>query len=118
MKMSDPDFWNNPERAKKISQEATLLKTEVEGHEKLEEQVTDLIDYLDMAIDEGDTDLADEIESQYHTLIKEIEKREVRLLLSGEYDNCNAIVTFHAGAGGTEAQDWTQMLIRMYTRWA
>lgn len=55
MKMSDPDFWNNPERAKKISQEATLLKTEVEGHEKLEEQVTDLIDYLDMAIDEGDT---------------------------------------------------------------
>ncbi|MEE0721206.1 MAG: peptide chain release factor 2 [Caecibacter sp.] len=118
MKMSDPDFWNDPERAKKISQEATLLKTEVEGHEKLEEQVTDLIDYLDMAIDEGDTDLADEIESQYHTLIKEIEKREVRLLLSGEYDNCNAIVTFHAGAGGTEAQDWTQMLIRMYTRWA
>lgn len=118
MKMSDPDFWNNPERAKKISQEATLIKTEVEGHEKLEEQVTDLIDYLDMAIDEGDTDLADEIESQYHTLIKEIEKREVRLLLSGEYDNCNAIVTFHAGAGGTEAQDWTQMLIRMYTRWA
>ena len=118
MKMSDPDFWNDPERAKKISKEATLLKTEVEGHEKLEEQVTDLIDYLDMAIDEGDTDLADEIESQYHTLIKEIEKREVRLLLSGEYDNCNAIVTFHAGAGGTEAQDWTQMLIRMYTRWA
>ena len=118
MKMSDPDFWNDPERARKISQEATLLKSEVEGHEKLEEQVTDLLDYLDMAIEEGDTDLEGEIESQYHGLIKEIEKREVRLLLSGEYDNCNAIVTFHAGAGGTEAQDWTQMLVRMYTRWA
>lgn len=118
MQMSDPDFWSDPDKVKKISQEATLLKTEVEGHEKLETQCADLLDFLDMAIEEKETGLADEIEKQYHALLKDIEKREVLLLLSGEYDTCNAILTFHAGAGGTEAQDWTQMLVRMYTRWA
>ncbi|AXB83348.1 peptide chain release factor 2 [Megasphaera sp. DJF_B143] len=116
--MSDPDFWSDPDKAKKISQEATLLKTEVEGHEKLETQCADLLDFLDMAIEEKETGMAEEIEKQYHALLKDIEKREVLLLLSGEYDTCNAILTFHAGAGGTEAQDWTQMLVRMYTRWA
>ena len=85
---------------------------------KLETQCADLLDFLDMAIEEKETGLADEIEKQYHALLKDIEKREVLLLLSGEYDTCNAILTFHAGAGGTEAQDWTQMLVRMYTRWA
>lgn len=118
MQMSDPDFWNNPDKAKAISQEATNLKTEVEGHKALVQQVQDAIDYLDMAMEEGDTSLTEEIEGQYKELVKEVEKREVRMLLSGEYDKCNAIVTFHAGAGGTEAQDWAQMLIRMYTRWA
>jgi peptide chain release factor 2 len=118
MQMSDPGFWNDPDKAKTISQEATLLKTEVEGHEQLAAKAADLMDFLEMAMEEGDTSLADDLEKQYHELEKEIERREVLLLLSGEYDNCNAILTFHAGAGGTEAQDWTQMLIRMYTRWA
>lgn len=118
MQMSDPDFWNHPDEAKAISQEATNLKTEVEGHKALVQKVQDTIDYLDMAMEDGDTSLTEEIESQYNELVKEVEKREVRMLLSGEYDKCNAIITFHAGAGGTEAQDWAQMLIRMYTRWA
>lgn len=118
MQMSDPDFWNHPDKAKAISQEATNLKTEVEGHKALVQKVQDTIDYLDMAMEDGDTSLTEEIESQYNELVKEVEKREVRMLLSGEYDKCNAIITFHAGAGGTEAQDWAQMLIRMYTRWA
>lgn len=118
MQMSDPDFWNHPDKAKAISQEATNLKTEVEGHKALAQKVQDTIDYLDMAMEDGDTSLTEEIESQYNELVKEVEKREVRMLLSGEYDKCNAIITFHAGAGGTEAQDWAQMLIRMYTRWA
>ena len=82
MQMSDPDFWSDPDKAKKISQEATLLKTEVEGHEKLETQCADLLDFLDMAIEEKETGLADEIEKQYHALLKDIEKREVLLLLS------------------------------------
>lgn len=118
MQMSDPDFWNHPDKAKAISQEATNLKTEVEGHKALVQKVQDTIDYLEMAMEDGDTSLTEEIESQYNELVKEVEKREVRMLLSGEYDKCNAIITFHAGAGGTEAQDWAQMLIRMYTRWA
>ena len=118
MQMSDPDFWNHPDKAKAISQEATNLKTEVEGHKALVQRVQDTLDYLDMAMEEGDTSLEGEIEDQYNELVKEVEKREVRMLLSGEYDKCNAIITFHAGAGGTEAQDWAQMLIRMYTRWA
>lgn len=118
MQMSDPAFWNDPEKAKKISQEATLLKTEVEGHEELVRKADDLSDYLEMAMEDGDASFAEDIEKQYHDLLKDIEKREVRLLLSGEYDKCNALITFHAGAGGTEAQDWAQMLIRMYTRWA
>ncbi|MGE1063174.1 peptide chain release factor 2 [Megasphaera paucivorans] len=118
IQMSDPTFWNDQDRAKTISQEATLLKTEVEGHEALANKAADLMDFLEMAMEEGDTSLTEEIEKQYEELEKEIEKREILLLLSGEYDNCNAILTFHAGAGGTEAQDWTQMLIRMYTRWA
>lgn len=118
MQMSDPTFWDDPDKAKKISQEATLLKTEVEGHEELVRKADDLSDYLEMAMEDGDASFAEDIEKQYHDLLKDIEKREVRLLLSGEYDKCNALITFHAGAGGTEAQDWAQMLIRMYTRWA
>lgn len=118
MQMSDPDFWNDPEKAKAVSQEATQLKAEVEGHKELVQRVQDACDYLELAMEEGDTSLAGEIEKQYKDLVKDIEKREIRLLLSDEYDTCNAIVTFHAGAGGTEAQDWAQMLIRMYMRWA
>lgn len=118
MQMSDPDFWNDPEKAKAVSQEATQLKAEVEGHKELVQRVQDACDYLELAMEEGDTSLAGEIEKQYKDLVKDIEKREIRLLLSDEYDTCNAIITFHAGAGGTEAQDWAQMLIRMYMRWA
>ena len=93
MQMSDPAFWNDPEKAKKISQEATLLKTEVEGHEELVCKADDLSDYLEMAMEDGDASFAEDIEKQYHDLLKDIEKREVRLLLSGEYDKCNALIT-------------------------
>lgn len=73
---------------------------------------------LDMALDEGDTSLEEELGSAIDLIREEVEKREVLLLLRGEYDTNNAIMTFHAGAGGTEAQDWNAMLIRMYARWA
>ena len=94
MQMSDPAFWNDPEKAKKISQEATLLKTEVEGHEELVRKADDLSEYLEMAMEDGDASFAEDIEKQYHDLLKDIEKREVRLLLTGEYDKCNALITF------------------------
>lgn len=98
MLMSDPSFWDDPDKARSISQEATALKTEVEGHEALVQKAVDLSDYLEMAMEDGDTSLAGDIETQYDGVLKEIEKREVLLLLSDEYDRCNAIVTFHAGA--------------------
>lgn len=86
-------------RPSRFLKEATLLKTEVEGHETLVRKADDLIDYLDMAMEDGDASFAADIEKQYNDLLRDIEKREVLLLLSGEYDNCNTI-TFHAGAGG------------------
>ena len=118
MRMSDPDFWNSPDTAKAVSQEATKLKEEVQGHDDLVNEAADLSELYDLAAEDEDTSFTGEIERQYYRLVKELEKREVLLLLSGEYDSCNAIMAFHAGAGGTEAQDWTQMIVRMYSRWA
>ena len=116
--MSDPDFWNDPEVARDISQEATQLKDAVEGYKKLVTDVEEAKLMLEMAIDEEDTSMEGELTTMVEQLTHEVEHREVLLLLSGEYDKNNAILTFHAGAGGTEAQDWCSMLIRMYLRWA
>lgn len=118
IQMSDPSFWEDPDRAKEISQEATSLKTAVEGHEIMLNELADLELYREMAAEEQDESLAGDIEEKLAAITAEVGKREVLMLLSGEYDGNNAILTFHAGAGGTEAQDWTQMLVRMYARWA
>ncbi len=116
--MSDPEFWNDPDSARDISQEATQLKDAVEGYKKLVMDIEDAKLMLEMAIEEEDTSMESELETIVKQLTEEVEHREVLLLLSGEYDKNNAILTFHAGAGGTEAQDWCSMLIRMYLRWA
>ena len=116
--MSDPEFWNDPDSARDISQEATQLKDAVEGYKKLVADIEDAKLMLEMAIEEEDTSMESELEGIVKQLTAEVEHREVLLLLSGEYDKNNAILTFHAGAGGTEAQDWCSMLIRMYLRWA
>ena len=116
--MSDPEFWNNPDSARDISQEATQLKDAVEGYKQLVTDVEEAKLMLEMAIDEDDVSMEKELTAMVEALTQEVEHREVLLLLSGEYDKNNAILTFHAGAGGTEAQDWCSMLIRMYLRWA
>ena len=116
--MSDPDFWNDPDSARDISQEATQLKDAVEGYKKLVTDIEEAKLMLEMAIDEEDVSMEGELAAMVEQLTHEVEHREVLLLLSGEYDKNNAILTFHAGAGGTEAQDWCSMLIRMYLRWA
>lgn len=116
--MSDPTFWDNPEEAREISQEATQLKDAVEGYKSLVNDIEDARLMLEMAIEEDDVSMEKEIVDFVEGIHQEVEKREVLLLLSGEYDKNNAILTFHAGAGGTEAQDWASMLIRMYLRWA
>lgn len=116
--MSDPDFWNDPDSARDISQEATQLKDAVEGYKKLVTDIEEAKLMLEMAIDEENVSMEGELTTMVEQLTHEVEHREVLLLLSGEYDKNNAILTFHAGAGGTEAQDWCSMLIRMYLRWA
>lgn len=116
--MSDPTFWDNPDKAREISQEATLLKNAVESYKQLVSDIEDANVMLEMAIEEDDRSLEGEIKDYVQQIEETVEKQEVLLLLSGEYDANNAILTFHAGAGGTEAQDWCSMLIRMYLRWA
>ena len=116
--MSDPAFWDNAEKARKISQEATEAKEAYDTYTRLFEQAESLQEILDMAIEEDDQSMEPEIAAEMEHLKALLDKKEIELLLSEEYDDNNAIVTFHAGAGGTEAQDWTQMLIRMYLKWA
>ena len=116
--MSDPEFWNDPEAARDISQEATQLKNAVESYKQLVSDIEDANVMLEMAIEEDDRSLEGEIKDYVQQIEETVEKQEVLLLLSGEYDANNAILTFHAGAGGTEAQEWCSMLIRMYLRWA
>lgn len=116
--MSDPIFWDDPDKAREISQEATQLKNAVESYKQLVSDIEDANVMLEMAIEEDDRSLEGEIKDYVQQIEETVEKQEVLLLLSGEYDANNAILTFHAGAGGTEAQDWCSMLIRMYLRWA
>ncbi len=116
--MSDPTFWDDPDKAREISQEATQLKNAVESYKQLVSDIEDANVMLEMAIEEDDCSLEGEIKDYVQQIEETVEKQEVLLLLSGEYDANNAILTFHAGAGGTEAQDWCSMLIRMYLRWA
>ncbi len=116
--MSDPHFWDTPEEARKISKEATDLKDTVDTYNELFNRVEELELLLQLAIEENSLEIENDIAVEVQEIRHLIEAKEVELMLSGEYDANNAIITFHAGAGGTEAQDWTQMLLRMYTRWA
>lgn len=116
--MSDPTFWDDADKARKISQEATEAKEAYDTYTRLFDQAEGLEDILDMAIEEDDQSMEPEIAEEIERLRKILEQKEIELLLSDEYDDSNAIITFHAGAGGTEAQDWTSMLIRMYLKWA
>ena len=114
--MSDPSFWDNMESAKEISQKATEAKEAYDTYTRLFTRAENLKGLLDMAIEENDQDMEPELAEEINELKEILEKKEIELLLSDKYDANNAIITFHAGAGGTEAQDWTEMLIRMYMK--
>jgi len=111
-------FWSNIENTQKVLQKIKQLKNKIEKFEKLETRLSDLLTLCQMGIEESDAELLPEIAQEFKDFSEALESARLETLLSGEYDNCSAIVTFHAGAGGTEAQDWAQMLYRMYTRWA
>lgn len=116
--MSDPSFWENGDHAKEISQKATEAKAAYDTYTRLFARAEGIKELLDMAIEENDQDMESELEEEIHELKDILDKKEIELLLNDEYDANDAIITFHAGAGGTEAQDWTEMLIRMYIKWA
>lgn len=114
---SDPEFWNNQENSGKVLKEVKRIKEKITKYEALENKLEDTITLAELAIEENDESLVGEVEADVKAIEDEEEKQRIEILLSGEYDQNNAIVSFHPGAGGTEAQDWAQMLYRMYTRW-
>ena len=117
MKSSAPGFWDDPETSQKIVQKTGKLKNTVELYDKSVALYDDLTVLIEMGDEEEDLSLIPEIESSIEELENSLAAQRLQTLLTGEYDKNNAILTFHAGAGGTEAMDWVSMLVRMYTRW-
>ena len=115
---AEQGFWDDMEKSQKILQRTSNLKTKVEEFEKLKASYDDTMTLIELGNEEEDLSLLDEAKAELEEVKKNLEKQRLKTLLTGEYDKNNAILTFHAGSGGTEAQDWAQMLYRMYTRWA
>ncbi len=113
----DPNFWGDQQRSSKILQELKQLKDKVERYNKLNNLLEDTLSLAELAIEENDESFTEEVVAGVNEVEKTAEEERLAALLTGEYDSLNAIVSFHPGAGGTEAQDWAQMLYRMYTRW-
>ncbi len=118
LRAAEPGFWDNMENAQKVTQRTSNLKDRIDDYFRLESACQDTLTLIDLADEEGDLSLLDECEESVAQVIASLERQRLATLLTGEYDNHNAILTFHAGAGGTEAQDWASMLYRMYTHWA
>ena len=111
-------FWNDVEKSQKVQKRLKTLKNKVENFQKLCAAWDDMYTICEMAIEENDDSMLEELESEYKQFSEKVEETRLGTLLTGEYDANNAILTFHAGAGGTEAQDWASMLYRMYNMWA
>ena len=117
-KAAEPGFWDDPEKSQPVLKETRTLEGHIEKYEKITSAFDDIEVMIEMAAEEEDSEeIVAEIEQEIEALGKNIEDLTLASLLTGEYDKSNAILNFHAGAGGTEAQDWTEMLFRMYTRW-
>ncbi len=116
--MGEPTFWDNPEAAQQITQELNGIKSGVETYKNLVAKYDDAQVLLELAMEEEDPSQESDIAAEIENIKAGLESLRLEILLSEPYDANNAILTLHAGAGGTEAQDWTQMLLRMYVRWA
>ena len=115
---SDPQFWNDSQNSGKVLAKIKKLKSKYETYNKIKKEIENLIEVNKLLQSEYDEEMAKEIIKNTKIIKKEKEKLEIETLFSGKYDNNNAIITIHPGAGGTESQDWAEMLYRMYTRWA
>ncbi|MBO4389705.1 MAG: peptide chain release factor 2 [Lachnospiraceae bacterium] len=118
MHMEAPDFWNDPDESTRITKELKNLQDDVKRLNNLETQREDILTLLEMADEEEDLSLTEEAKGMLAEYLEVLDSMRLKLLLSGEYDNCNAILKLNAGAGGTESCDWAGMLYRMYTKWA
>lgn len=116
--LGEPDVWNEPARAQELGRERSSLELVVHTIDNLDEGVQDCSDLLDMAVEEGDADAVAEIESEIAGLDSQLAELEFRRMFSGEMDESHAFLDIQAGSGGTEAQDWAEMMLRMYLRWA
>lgn len=112
------DFWDDTKNSSKVLKRITELKKKIDEFKSIESELANANDIKDLLLEEFDLTLLKELAKNVENLEERINKLEITTLLSGKYDANNAIVTLHPGAGGTEAQDWVQMLYRMYTRWA
>ena len=116
--IESPGFWDDQETSQKVMKRSRQLEAKMERYAHMVSQWEDMMTICEMAIEENDESMLDELKTGYEDLEKKMEEARLETLLTGEYDSNNALVSFQAGAGGTEAQDWCQMLYRMYTRWA
>ena len=114
--MGSNGFWDDTDRAQKISAKASSVERRIQHYESLKSRADDIEVLMELAEEADDDGMADEIRSEFDALKGDLESLRLQTLLTGEYDGCNCILSLHAGAGGTEAQDWTSMLYRMYTR--
>lgn len=117
-KMAEPGFWDNQSRAQKLIDETNTLKTKLDNFKKLDSTYEDLQVNLELLQEEPDPEMQQDFETGVKTLQQQMQQYELALLLNEPYDQNNAILEIHPGAGGTESQDWGSMLLRMYTRWA
>lgn len=115
---TEPGFWDDMEKSQVILQRTSALKSKVEGYNSLVAKYEDALALIELANEDEDLSLLEEAQSEVDSIQENLEKQRLQTLLTGEYDSKNAILTFHAGSGGTEAQDWAEMLYRMYNRWA
>jgi len=115
--MNVPDFWNDLERSQKVNREVKSLKRKLESYSRTKSRLEDTEILIELGQEMEDSSVVEEVQGNVEQLEKDVEKMRLNALLKGSYDANNAIVSLHAGAGGTEAMDWTSMLLRMYTRW-
>ena len=117
-KSAEPGFWDNMQEAQKVTQRMAGLKAKDEGYQKLAARLDDCLALVEMGDEAEELSLLEEIQGEMEAIREQTAAMRLSTLLTGEYDGNNAILTFHAGSGGTEAQDWAEMLFRMYTRWS
>lgn len=118
LQANDAEIWSDPEKAKSVMQERSNVESEIVKFNSIQSRLDDAVTFLELGEAEGDAAAIEESEKMLHALRSDVDKYQLECLLSGEADSNDAYLEIHAGAGGTEAQDWAEMLLRMYSRWA